>query len=921
VTGRPEAQRDPRLFALARRGPATPANLRTITSLSGQLLSQTSCDAGTKTTLFGIAGEVRMTWDTRDVLRRVMYDSQVRPVAVHEQMSSEGGESCLERFTYGSADPDERNHNRCGRMIRHDDPAGTRSVLEYGMVGSPLKIIRRFLVTLDPPDWPEIVAARDAMLEVDAYPTAWTHDALGVPTGQTDARGNEQLYGYTVAGQLAKTTLVQHDKDPQVLLDAIRYDAQGQVVAQTSGNGMISTYEYDATDGRLRLGVVRKEGGTILQRLNYAYDPVGNVIRIEDQALRRRYFKQQRIDPVSTFRYDTLYQLIEATGRESAGSVIGPSLPDRAPLPGGTDDSVLGNYTQLYTYDAGGNLMQLQHRRVDQPYTRTMLVATHSNRSLFWKEGAPMPDIAAGFDANGNQRRLEGQPMHWNARNQLARVAQVVRRNAVDDDEVYVYDGGGQRVRKLHTTLARAVIHQAQVRYLPGLEVRTDSAGEALDVITMTLGHGSVRCLHWKARPPRGIANDQLRYQVSDHLGSSTLELDQKAQLITRESYYPYGGTACWAARSAVEADYKTHRYSGKERDATGLYYYGYRYFAPWVQRWTNPDPAGAVDGLNLFRALRNNPLSYVDPDGHAPEIPKIAHYVWLGGNLPDYARSNVISYAMDNPDWSVNLWTDNPGKLTNYLIEQGLSKDAFLHFHVWDVNQAIESVPAHLKRDFSDVYTREISGPYRNYAAASDLLRLAILYRWGGLYMDTDVFVKPGEPIGRIQAMEPPSAHVLFTGDGRGRANRGNHVIASQSRATGMLAMLSRAVDSYMGDLSDLKAGKYFKLAQDIESFRAEVESQSGSNDLVWEKKRSFEFEGVGRRMLTLSMTGPDIVREFMYFVGEGHLKHTIAGEDKFGWEAEMRPPGKIRGWVPGARSVGDWLNPAERPRRASIA
>ncbi|WP_390902819.1 RHS repeat-associated core domain-containing protein [Xenorhabdus bovienii] len=37
----------------------------------------------------------------------------------------------------------------------------------------------------------------------------------------------------------------------------------------------------------------------------------------------------------------------------------------------------------------------------------------------------------------------------------------------------------------------------------------------------------------------------------------------------------------------------KTVRYSGKERDATGLYYYGYR-----TGRWLSPDPAGTVNSV-----------------------------------------------------------------------------------------------------------------------------------------------------------------------------------------------------------------------------------------------------------------------------------------------------------------------------------
>ncbi|MFD2882680.1 RHS repeat-associated core domain-containing protein [Pseudomonas lini] len=53
-----------------------------------------------------------------------------------------------------------------------------------------------------------------------------------------------------------------------------------------------------------------------------------------------------------------------------------------------------------------------------------------------------------------------------------------------------------------------------------------------------------------------------------------------------------------------------------KERDASGLYYYGHRYYAPWLQRWISPDPAGTVDGLNLYCMVGNNPLRFVDHKG-----------------------------------------------------------------------------------------------------------------------------------------------------------------------------------------------------------------------------------------------------------------------------------------------------------------
>ncbi|WP_414878232.1 RHS repeat-associated core domain-containing protein, partial [Pseudomonas sp. IT-P100] len=158
-------------------------------------------------------------------------------------------------------------------------------------------------------------------------------------------------------------------------------------------------------------------------------------------------------------------------------------------------------------------------------------------------------------------------------------------------------------------------------RYLPGLEIRSHSGtGEILHVIIASAGSNSVQVLHWVPTPPDQMTQDQVRYTLNDHLKSSTLELDQNAGLISQEWYYPFGGTALWAGRDETEAKYKTIRYSGKERDATGLYYYGFRYYAPWLQHWINPDPAGPVDGLNYYCMVSNNPTTFLDVLGKKGE-------------------------------------------------------------------------------------------------------------------------------------------------------------------------------------------------------------------------------------------------------------------------------------------------------------
>ncbi|MDA5537455.1 RHS repeat-associated core domain-containing protein, partial [Yersinia mollaretii] len=41
-----------------------------------------------------------------------------------------------------------------------------------------------------------------------------------------------------------------------------------------------------------------------------------------------------------------------------------------------------------------------------------------------------------------------------------------------------------------------------------------------------------------------------------------------------------------------------------------------FRYYMPWLGRWLSSDPAGTIDGLNLYRMVRNNPVTHFDQDG-----------------------------------------------------------------------------------------------------------------------------------------------------------------------------------------------------------------------------------------------------------------------------------------------------------------
>ncbi len=587
-------------------------NLATVFSLSGQALLSDSVDAGWQLILAGDSGAVVAGWDGRGTERSVQYDALLRPVAIIENGR------CVERRQYGG--PDTKGHNQCGQCIRHDDPAGSRMDDEFALAGGVLEQTRHFLFNPENVDWPEPLTERDALLESGpGATTRWAHSPLGDVISQTDAQRNVQTFVHTVAGHVEATSLGLPGQTERVLVHSIDYDAQGYITSETAGNGVVTKALHDAANGRLIELKGTRADGQLLQHLLYDYDPAGNVLRIDDRAQPTRCCAGQRIEPVSTYQYDTLYQLIQATGREAKKLNQGPVFPSfQTPL----DATQLANYTQTYCYDASGNLLQLTHTGT-QSHSRTLVTSQTSNRSLPVINDRP-PDeaaIAAAFDANGNLNELQaGQAMSWDWRNQLQQVRPVVREAGDDDKERYVYDASGQRLRKIHTTKAKAVVHNAEVRYLPGLEVHSNSAtAETLHVIVTQAGRNEVRVLHWQAGQPEGLENDQVRYSFADHLGSGALELDKNAHIISQESYYPFGGTSWWAGRSTVEASYKTIRYSGKERDATGLYYYGLRYYAQWLQRWINPDPTGTVDGMNLYRFVRNSPLRFADQQGAAP--------------------------------------------------------------------------------------------------------------------------------------------------------------------------------------------------------------------------------------------------------------------------------------------------------------
>ncbi|MFD0743119.1 toxin TcdB middle/N-terminal domain-containing protein [Phytohabitans flavus] len=619
--------------------------------LLGRRLAHDLMDAGRLRIVLDIAGQPCHTFDSRGQQHGVDYDALRRPTTT--VLSTDGGlPVTVGRVVYGEALPDAEARNLRGAVHQIFDGAGVHTVERRDVKGNMLTASRRFAVDhRGTPDWSGPVA-----LEAETFTTSSRYDALG--------RATQAVAPHDAGGPDPRTDVVQPRYDDGGLLDRIdvwsrrplpapeglltpdtadlhavtgvEVDAKGQRRRVEHGNGVRTSYEYDPDTFRLRRQLTTR-GATALQDLRYTYDPAGNVTSIRDEAQQTVFFGNQVVEPSAGYTYDALYRLVEATGREHLAGAPAPTGPTDAPRVGLAhpgDGTAMARYTERYAYDEVGNVVELVHQstRAGAGWTRRFSYDGPGNRLTGARVGDG-PAESYGYDAHGN---MTGMPhlsvLTWDHADRLRSTARQVVVDGTPETTWYQYSDGGERLRKSTDrsgTAAAPATRAADRRYLGGFEIHREYA---IDGVTVALerqtlhvadGTGTVAMIETRTAGTDPGAAQVTRFQYTNRLGSAVLELDAQAQVVSYEEYHPYGSTAYQAVRAQTEAP-KRYRYTGKERDGeTGLYYHGARYYAPWLARWTAPDPAGLVDGPNLYAYARGNPVGLSDPTGHQAVDPR----------------------------------------------------------------------------------------------------------------------------------------------------------------------------------------------------------------------------------------------------------------------------------------------------------
>ncbi|WP_321428564.1 RHS repeat-associated core domain-containing protein [uncultured Methanolobus sp.] len=319
-----------------------------------------------------------------------------------------------------------------------------------------------------------------------------------------------------------------------------------------------------------------------LQDLNYDFDNVGNILEIEDNVM----------DSVKTYGYDDLDRLTSA----------------------GMSVNSVSTYQRDFSYDQYGCIQQVDENNVTISSYGYASVPFHA------------PDTYNGndlvYDSNGNLVEDEDFTYSYNDANQLSEVRYSDNSSLV---EKYWYDANGQRVKK------------------------QNADGEFSYYVNQFYGIENGTATSYFFRDDERIAKEtsgDMEWYLSDHLGSTTLLVNESGLEVERTEYYPYG--------KVQSGGLEKYGFTGQENDAdTGLMYYGARYYSPEYRIFVQPDTmlpdVYNPQALNRYAYCLNNPVKYTDPSGHTPAIIPLA----VGVGMAAITAYSIISFAQDTIAWN----------------------------------------------------------------------------------------------------------------------------------------------------------------------------------------------------------------------------------------------------------------------------
>lgn len=794
--------------------------------MTGNPVRVTTPDAGTVYSLVTADG---LPLAHRDVEGRWLlneYDTLRRPSSVRLRLTLDAtSEQEISRMEYTDTaghDSSElallKSQHLLGRVARMFDTAGMIRTERYDRQGNSSRSFRQYVEDYRQlPDW---LDTGEALLMPGSFYTTTEYDALGRPYSKQDPTGTVLAFTYAPEGHLRSIrAMADRDTDWRYYLSDVEYNARGQRIKAVYGNGIRQKYEYDPRTFRLtRLYLYdgRPSGTAIYQDLNYTYEVDGNVSTVQDLAQPATFLGNTAVESLTTYGYDSIGRLIEAKGREHIGQVVFNDLDNafdaiHLNLPPSSSTEAFRSYTQDFTYDKVGNLLSLQHQGnaigsiAATGYTRNFHYDTvRTNRLASTTVTGRTAPYEYGYTPAGSINQMPHlQEMGYDLLERLAKTVRQVVTSGTAETTYYLYDMQGNRVRKVTDRYASGTPTRKNERlYLGDCEIYWEYAGDGTTITHQRLTdhisdeHGRF------AMQELSDSQILLRYNHADPLESSRLETDALGRLIAYEEYHAYGTTAYQATLSSLAPGARRYRYAGKERDEeSGLYYFGARYYAPWLGRFLSVDPkAGEYIHQSTYCYAANNPVTLKDVNGEGPgdgEEPKVGDVRYTQQRQSHAANGEILTvpegatyatvYAGKDTkgmeQWLVGGFQLKNGDRFNwdpekkwYVNSDGMEYDQPL---IYDISNGVGKVVAPLIQMASDYVNS--GNPFSSIMAAKGGASWASFISsslWSGVKSTVEEVQAGGHR--RSQALLTVGAGVLSSG-----GNIGSEVVGSSVSST----------------------------------------------------------------------------------------------------------------------------------------
>lgn len=369
-------------------------------------------------------------------------------------------------------------------------------------------------------------------------------------------------FGYDSAARLSSLSSAATSYAPAASVSGITYAATSALTSETYGNNLIHAVSYNNRQQPNQIKLGTSGSPTSVLDITHNYGTTNN-----NGNLQSTTYAGGGLSYTQTFGYDQLNRL--TTSQENSGS----------------------SWSQTNSYDRYGN----------RSIVGGVLTFNAANNRI--------SSAGYSYDASGNLTNDTIHAYTFDAENKISKV---------DNVSAYVYDGDGQRVRKLVGENTRFV-------YGIGGQLVAELDGSTGNLKKEYVQGGATLI----TIEPTAVNANGTRYTTSDHLGSPRVVTNASAGVVSRHDYQPFGaelGIGIGGRTTGMGysvTDGLRQKFTLKERDnETGLDYSQYRYYSSTQGRFTSPDPLLASakfsdpQSWNRYTYCGNNPLVNVDPLG-----------------------------------------------------------------------------------------------------------------------------------------------------------------------------------------------------------------------------------------------------------------------------------------------------------------